>query len=477
MDAVAALQLRCDPARPAVIAFTGAGGKSSLLFRLAHELVQQGTRVILTTTTLLAATQCQTAAAWLAVEPGAMPWDGVDAAFDHTLDQALTAHGQCLITSTDQIVRQGSRKQVGLTPMDVDRLVEQAGKLGVGAILVEADGSRMHPVKAPAQHEPAVPACATHVVAVAGIDAVGRPLTEAFVHRPAAMRATLQLPPDAQPLMTPAMLARLLEHPHGGRKHVPIHAHFFPFINKVDTPPRLATAQVVAAQLAAHGTVALLGAAGAPNLPLIRARCAPWTAVILAAGGSRRMGAPKQVAQIDGKPLVIYAVQQALAAGAAEVLVVTGAYGALVEDALAERKQGGGVPVRVVHNAEWQSGQASSMHAAVRGLAATMAGALFLPVDQPFVPVALLRRLVDGWQGGASLVAPEVDGHLRGAPCFFDRSLFPELMAVQGDVGGRAVLQRHAATARGIPTLAATLDDIDTPQQLDHAKKISSGKR
>ncbi|MCC6169359.1 MAG: NTP transferase domain-containing protein, partial [Caldilineaceae bacterium] len=113
--------------------------------------------------------------------------------------------------------------------------------------------------------------------------------------------------------------------------------------------------------------------------------------------------------------------------------------------------------------------------------------AIFTPVDQPFVPPALLRRLAQGWRMGAPLAAPVVEGALhgapvvegalhgapvvdsalRGAPALFDRGLWPELMAVRGDVGGREVLRRHAATAHAIPAQTAWLRDLDTPDDFE----------
>ena len=66
-----------------------------------------------------------------------------------------------------------------------------------------------------------------------------------------------------------------------------------------------------------------------------------------------------------------------------------------------------------------------------------------MPVDQPFLSPVLLRRLIQAWRQGAELAAPAVDGQVRGAPALFDRSFLAELAAVQGDTGGRSVLQRH----------------------------------
>jgi molybdenum cofactor cytidylyltransferase len=122
--------------------------------------------------------------------------------------------------------------------------------------------------------------------------------------------------------------------------------------------------------------------------------------------------------------------------------------------------------LRLVHNAAWATGQASSVRTAVMALPPHCQAALFLPTDQPFVPVALLNELIAVWQGGAPLVAPTVDGQPRGAPAIFDRTLWAELLELEGDTGARPLLQRHRAELVTLPADAQWLRDIDTPEDL-----------
>ncbi len=188
--------------------------------------------------------------------------------------------------------------------------------------------------------------------------------------------------------------------------------------------------------------------------------------VVLAAGRSSRMGHPKQVALVDGVPMVVRAVMVAWQSGIEEVWVVTGAHAAAVEAALLPLLQRNGPHLHLQQNDAWATGQASTVRAAIQALPATVAAALFLPVDQPFVPPALLQALIECWQGGARLAAPAIDGAVRGAPAIFDRSLWPELLQLDGDVGARPLLQRHRAALVTVPAEAAWLRDIDTPADL-----------
>ena len=188
--------------------------------------------------------------------------------------------------------------------------------------------------------------------------------------------------------------------------------------------------------------------------------------IVLAAGRSSRMGRAKQLEVVDGEPMVVRATQTALATVAGGVVVVTGAYAPAVTVTLAPILEAAGDRLRLVHNAAWATGQASSVRTAVMALPPHCQAALFLPTDQPFVPVVLLNELIDTWQQGAVLVAPTLDGQPRGAPAIFDRTLWPDLLALAGDTGARPLLQRYRAQLITIPAEAVWLRDIDTPADL-----------
>ncbi len=190
------------------------------------------------------------------------------------------------------------------------------------------------------------------------------------------------------------------------------------------------------------------------------------TAIVLAAGRSSRMGRAKQLEVVNGTPMVVGAAEVALASGATNVLVVTGAYAAAVTAILQANLPESAERLRFVHNPAWATGQASSVRTAIQTLPSSCQAALFLPTDQPFVPVALLDALIAAWRAGARLVAPMVDSQPRGAPAIFDRSLWAELLALEGDTGARPLLQRYRSELVTLAADAAWLRDIDTPEDL-----------
>lgn len=474
-----ALQLQLNPAAPDVVAFVGGGGKSSALFRLANEIVAAGQRVVVTTTTHIAYAQLLREPVHVFAPNNELPLEA--------LARALDKHARCLI-----VAEAAPDRVRGIAPALVDQLVAHAQTLQIGAIVVEADGSRYLPIKAPADYEPALPTTTTLLVPVMGLNALGTPIDETHVHRVTQVRRLLDLAADdAHTRLTPRMAARLLVDPQGGAKLLPSGARLLPLINKADQVTYLAGARLIARQLAGWGYRSLIGAVGRDLTPLpplllgegeksnssavnftqrvgpsVLERWSPLAAVILAAGRSSRMGRPKQLETVDGEPMVVRAVRTALQSDVAQVIVVTGAYADAVTTLLTPLRQQTGDRLRLVHNPDWQTGQASSIRAALAALSAANGAAIFLPTDQPFVPSGLLQQLIRAWRGGARLVAPLVDGQVRGAPALFDHSLWAELLTLVGDIGARPLLQKHQAEVVTVAVAAHLLRDIDTPQDL-----------
>ena len=199
-----------------IVAVVGGGGKTTAMFLLAREMVDRGGRAITTTTTRIFAAQIALAPAHVLA---------ADATRER-ISAALDGHRHVLVVgATDP----ESGKADGVS-LDLFRDL-LAWCPGV-PIINEADGSRMLPFKAPAGHEPVIPVETTLVVPVVGVDVLGKPLDADHVHRPELV-STLSGAPLGAPI-TPEIVARVLAHPEGGRKGVPVRARVVVMINKVD---------------------------------------------------------------------------------------------------------------------------------------------------------------------------------------------------------------------------------------------------
>ena len=187
-------------------------------------------------------------------------------------------------------------------------------------------------------------------------------------------------------------------------------------------------------------------------------------AVVLAAGRSSRMGGPnKLLAEIGGKPLVRHVVDAALASRARPLVVVTGHQRDKVEAALA------GLPVKFVHNPHFADGLGTSLKAGIAALPAEADGAIVCLGDMPQVDGALIDRLIGAFDPdhGALVVVPTIEGK-RGNPVVWSRRFFPDLMAVEGDVGARYLIGRYTEAVAEVPlTGTAALTDVDTPEALE----------
>ena len=180
--------------------------------------------------------------------------------------------------------------------------------------------------------------------------------------------------------------------------------------------------------------------------------------VVLAAGASRRLGAPKQLVRCGGQTLLTRAVEVAQAAGCGPVFVVLGAGADFLRAEVA-------LPdARVVVNLAWSEGIGSSVRAGVAAVEADApdAGAiLFTVCDQPLVTAGLLAELAAAHYAGRDLVAAAYAGTV-GVPALFARRYFAELRELPGDAGAKRVLAGHASEVFAVPFPGGEAD-IDTP--------------
>jgi CTP:molybdopterin cytidylyltransferase MocA len=181
--------------------------------------------------------------------------------------------------------------------------------------------------------------------------------------------------------------------------------------------------------------------------------------VILAAGESARMGTPKQLLPLDGQPLLVRAVDAALASAAWPVVVVLGAHAEKIKPALAR------LPVLVVENPAWSEGMASSLRLGVATLqqfSRQLDAALVALCDQPAFSSDTIARLVAAHRAtGRGIVAARYAGR-NAAPALFLREHFPALTALTGESGARTLLNDSPdrVTPVDLPSLAL---DLDTP--------------
>ena len=445
MNLIKAFRLPSSP----TVAFSGAGGKTTAMFQMAHELDGP---VIITTTTHLGVWQIPlTDKHIIAKTPAPIE------AMEHGMSGIILVTGEIRDERTEPIsdrVLRWLREFCGYHSLP---------------LLIEADGSRQKPLKAPAEHEPAIPGFVKQVVQVVGLQGLGKPLSEECVHRPEIFTRLSGL--KLGETITPEALVRVLNHPNGGLKNIPENTRRVVLLNQADTPELQSQADSIAKSLlpSYHSvTIASL------KEEMIHAVREPIAGIILAAGESTRFGQPKQLLDWRGEPFVRAVVKTALESGLSPVIVVTGASAEHVETAVQD------LPVQIARNTEWQSGQASSIKVGLSTLTpapspykgeGSPGGAIFLLTDQPQITPPILHALMDEHAATLDPIIAPLILDRRGNPVLFDRITFPDLMKLEGDVGGRGIFSRHKVNYLPWHDDALLLD-VDTPEHYQRLKDL-----
>ncbi len=181
--------------------------------------------------------------------------------------------------------------------------------------------------------------------------------------------------------------------------------------------------------------------------------------IILAAGASTRLGQPKQLLLMGEKTLLAQICGAALTLENQRVIVVLGAYCEAIKPAIEQ------LQVEVFINENWQTGMGSSIACGMAHLPEGTDAVLLLLCDQPFVTPVFLKNLVGKWRSAPCLIAASAYAGTFGPPAIFDKKLFAELAALQGQQGAKQVMERHRVQMELVdfPEGAA---DIDTPEDV-----------
>lgn len=182
--------------------------------------------------------------------------------------------------------------------------------------------------------------------------------------------------------------------------------------------------------------------------------------ILLAAGGSRRLGRPKQLIEFQGKTLLRRAAESLVNAGCSPVVVIVGSDEEKLKQELDD------LDVEIVENPEWEKGMSTSIRVGVSHVTPReIDGVLITLCDQPLVNVEKLQNFVQEFSNNTCIIAAEYNG-IRGVPALFPRERFDDLANLEGDKGARDLIARFASVGIALPEAALDIDTLADVEQL-----------
>jgi molybdenum cofactor cytidylyltransferase len=449
---------RClDIKEPAVISFIGGGGKTTLIRRLAGEMTACGRKVLITTTTKF--------------YPFAdLPHFYLDNSADIRKNLSLQYKNINIAVLGSHICSDG--KIAGISPQ-LPGLLSRDLCINV---LVEADGSKGRPLKGYDKYEPVLPPDTDLVIPIIGAEALDTPVDKKSVHRVEIFQKALRLS-DSPVRVDEKLLARTFLYMEQEALKQTSHARFIYVINKHDLLDNPGRAYKIAGNLNVHNNkTPLLSTEAKSEHPVKMFLNAPGqkeiatlTCVILAAGRSARMGkTDKLTLPFKHSTVLQSTLEQVKKSCVSEIVVVT------TPDSR-WKKLLTGEKVRVVENALYKSGQASSLKAGLAEVNPQTQAVIFALGDQPLIGSDIFRSLIDRYEAKLKPVIYPVYKGRRGNPVIFDRTLWPLLMKIEGDEGGRAIITNLTSEDVEVVHIKdkCIITDIDTHEDYQAALRMN----
>ncbi len=432
------------------MSFIGAGGKTSALFRLGWELTARGWRVVATTTTRVAADEARQAPLALKVS------------HQSSADRVFGALNQYRFVFVYERI-QGA-KALGLDPEMTGLLLDRVNS---DVLLVEADGARRLPLKAPYAHEPVIPSGTTRVVLVAGVDVLGKPLDDEHVYNPEAMVERYGYPPG-EAIRWP-WLASVLRDEQLGLRNVGPGIPVTVLLNKVPAEGVIRRrARLIASLLLRSPRIqaVAIGEVRSPAEPIHEVR-RPVAAIVLAAGLSSRMGTFKVLLPWGRETVLEVIIRRLYMSRLDHIVVVTGHQADRVS------RVAGGLGVTTVHNPDFANGDMlTSLQAGLRALDSRYEACLVVLGDQPQVQGRVIADLLNTYaEGRGSIVAPSYERR-RGHPILIGRQHWPALLDLPPGSAPRDVINARADEIAYVTVSDdSILRDIDTPEDYETARR------
>ena len=417
-----------------IIAVVGSGGKTSLIWRLTEELVQAGKKVAVTTTTHMAIEK---------ERPFALDGEGAEA--------LIFKHGYVLVASIDI-----QKKKLSSLPYEKLKKLSEL----CDVLLIEADGARKKPFKIPMEWEPVIPDFTDLVIAVCGLDSLGKSIKEAAY---CPRETALFLGKKETDIICPQDMIKAVSSRDGLLKGVG-EREYRVYLNKMDTVKERKTLNKIRRELSDMGVQVFCGS--------LREKKKNTAWIMLAAGNSRRFGANKLLYEIEGSPMYQRTLS-CLFKAQKEVLKKTGIFCPVT--VVTQYKEVGETAekmgAKVCYNPHPEEGISSSLKIGLKENKEADA-CLFTVADQPWLTWESVMGLLEVFWESEKGMACMQNGEKKGNPCIFSRKYYEKLFSLTGDVGGKQILNAHPTDIVVYQTKGEReLEDIDYMDEREIKKR------
>jgi molybdenum cofactor cytidylyltransferase len=434
-----------------IVAWVGAGGKSTLIFTLARTIYSN---CVISTSTHLGSDQLSNANNFTEIYS-----DEQLKALN--LDNYIGTH---LITGPKSLSE--PTKVIGFNQDSFDILFSKC-KEGSLPIFIEADGSKNKPLKAPADHEPAIPKGVNKVCVVVGLSVIGKKLTQENVHRPEILASLINKSPGSE--ITWNDIYELLSSEYGSLKSIPDKTEKYLFLHQSDFINNKTALYTLAMKCKAHFDHVLISNYNRLEKTIeIDAHFGKVGCIILAAGESKRFGSPKQLAIWKNQTFIENTLDEVSKTCLKPIVVVTGAYHELIQPYLGRYQN-----IVNLYNRGWKLGQSSSVKTGLLYLKDKVEAIIFLLVDQPQIDHDMINKVIISYACGKRDIILHKYKEENRHPVLFSHNTFSDLLEIHGDSGGKQLFNKFIPFELIIddPFLAL---DFDSSESLNNESEFNN---
>lgn len=444
------------------VSFVGAGGKTSLIRRIAVELFESHRNIAVTTTTRIAPYDVDEL--WHVVKPN-----------EHDKN-CLRLIGEAGEKSKipffySEILSDGKLK--GLRFNHVEQIYQC-----VEHLIIESDGASGTSFKIPRKNEPQVPPFATHICIVMGLDVFEKPACSGLIFKFRELKEKLNLSMQEDKPPQPSLLRDILFGTHHNyNSYLQIkklhNMKAILIINKADSASSVEKAREIA-NLFYHPDIDRIVISNSiPYRPVVVANNDrdKIAGVVLAAGCSERFKGNKLCSEIDGEPMITRIVSNALESMLDLICVVTGHKAREVLQCLDLLKEH--TAVMTIENKNYKEGIGSSIREGIHAISSWADAAMIILGDMPAIDYKLIDSVIQAYKNSNAKICYPVTGGRSCHPVVFRKDMFDQLTKLKGEEGGKALIEKNRQWAKEIHlTSLISQFDVDTPQDLEKAREI-----